>query len=349
MGYEQVVRMAGTGVVALLQSSADKPWIALRADLDALPIQELNQKEYKSKNDGVMHACGHDAHTATMLSVAGILISLREKLSVNIKFIFQPGEEKLPGGASLMIQEGVLKNPAVTVVFGLHVSPEMPTGKMGYCPGPFMASTDELYLTVIGKGGHAAMPERYVSPLLVAADILKRFEDIRKERNTNPAKPEFVIAFGKMKADGATNVIPEMAFLEGTLRCFDEELRAELHQIIQDEATAIANQYGATCKVDIHKGYPVLVNHPQLTERSVEVLKSIFEDEQLIKLPRRTTAEDFAFYSHHVPVCFLRWGTGNSSKNITAMNHHPEFDIDEEAFQYSIAAILALVLVINAN
>lgn len=319
-----------TGIVAEIQGrNPSKHTIALRADLDALPIQEKNKTEYCSSNPGVMHACGHDVHTASMLGAARILHELKDTFEGTVRLIFQPGEEKLPGGASLMIKAGVLENPKPTGIIAQHVFPSMEAGKVGFRKGMYMASTDELYITVTGKGGHAAMPADYINPILIASEILLQ---LTKEFNTQTPSPT-VLAFGKFIAEGATNVIPGEVKIEGTFRTMDEKWRAEAHLKMVKRAEAIASAMGGKCEYRVEKGYPFLVNEEKITERAIGCARQYLGIENVEELSLRMTAEDFAFYSHHVPACFYRLGTGNKSKGITAGVHTATFDIDESALE----------------
>ncbi|MFI5150330.1 MAG: M20 family metallopeptidase [Bacteroidia bacterium] len=320
--------VAGTGLVAEIGGkNPGKRLIALRADLDALPIQEANITSYCSKVPGVMHACGHDVHTASLLGAARILYELRDTFEGTVRLIFQPGEEKLPGGASLMIREGVLQNPAPQTILAQHVFPSMETGKVGFRKGMYMASTDELYLTVTGKGGHAAMPSDYNNPIFIAAEIL---QELNAFFNTNPPAPT-VLAFGRFIAEGATNVIPAEVKIEGTFRTLDEKWRMEAKAKMVEMATAKAKLLGGSCLLDVRDGYPYLANDEAVTSRAIACAESYLGKDNVEELPLRMTAEDFAFYSHHVPACFYRLGTGNKAKGITSGVHTSTFDIDETA------------------
>ncbi|HEV7231155.1 MAG TPA: M20 family metallopeptidase [Bacteroidia bacterium] len=319
--------IVGTGLVAEIKGAKPGKTIALRADLDALPILEKNPNSYCSQNNGVMHACGHDVHTASLLGAAKILHELKEQLSGSVKLIFQPGEEKLPGGASLMIKAGVLENPKPARIFAQHVYPSMETGKVGFRKGMYMASTDELYVTVKGKGGHAAMPADYNNPIFIAGEVLRRL-DI--EFKTNSPAPT-VLAFGRFIADGATNVIPQEVKIEGTFRTMDEHWRAEAHRKMIALAEKTAIELGGKCEFEVRKGYPFLVNDEAVTQRAIMSAEEYLGKENVEELPLRMTAEDFAFYSHQVPACFYRLGTGNARKGITAGVHTATFDIDENA------------------
>lgn len=331
-----------TGIVALVEGkNPSKKVIALRADIDALPIQEENEVDYKSSNDGVMHACGHDVHTSSLLGVVKILSELTDKFEGTVKCIFQPGEEKLPGGASLMIKEGVLENPTPASIFGQHVYPQLKAGKVGFRKGMYMASTDELYLTVIGKGGHAALPHLNVDPIMITAHILTALQQV-VSRNSNPITPS-VLSFGKIQANGATNVIPKKVHLEGTFRTMDESWRKSAHDKITTIATQVAAGMGGKCEVEIRKGYPFLVNDEQLTAKATEAAKAFLGEENVVELDLRMTAEDFAYYSQVMPACFYRLGTASENANISGL-HTPTFSIDENALETSIGLMSWLAI-----
>jgi amidohydrolase len=328
-----------TGVVAFVQSpKAGARCIALRADMDALPIQELNEVPYRSQNTGVMHACGHDVHTSVLLGTAKILNEFKDELPFSVKLIFQPGEEKLPGGARLMIEEGVLENPRVEEIYALHVFPELEAGKVGLRSGMYMASCDELYFTVIGKGGHAAMPKLNVDPVMMAARLVIALQQIPDQ--LCPENIPCVLAIGRIEGLGATNVIPDQVEMQGTFRTMNEEWRQRAHGLIRETAARIAAESGGKIEVRIEKGYPFLENHPQLTERTRQVLESAFGKDQVIDLPLRMTGEDFAFYGQQVPATFIRLGVRNESKGITHAVHNARFDIDETALQQGIRTFL---------
>lgn len=337
-------KKANTGLVGLLTGS--KPGsgkvVALRADMDALPITEANQVEYKSTNEGVMHACGHDVHTASLLTTAKILAQLKQEFSGVVKFIFQPGEEKLPGGASLMIGEGVLENPAPDGVLGQHVMPLIDAGQVGFRSGKYMASTDELHVTVSGKGGHGAMPHNTIDPVLIAAHIIVALQQI-VSRNADPLMPS-VLSFGKVTAAGATNVIPGEVRMEGTFRTLDEAWRADAHQKMKTLAESIATGMGGTCDFEVRKGYPFLVNEEKLTASVRSHAEAYLGKENVLDLDIWMAAEDFAFYSQQAPACFYRLGIRNESRGIVSGVHTPTFDIDEKALETGpgLMAYLAL-------
>lgn len=334
--------IAGTGIVGLIKGKNSTKTIALRADMDALPINELNKVEYKSKNEGVMHACGHDVHTSCLLGAAIILNELKDNLNVDVKLIFQPGEEKLPGGASLMIKEGVLKNPEPKAIFGQHVMPFVDAGKVGFRSGKYMASTDEIYVTVKGKGGHAAMPHLNIDPVLIAANIIVSLQQI-VSRVANPTTPS-VLSFGKIIANGATNVIPDEVKMEGTFRTFDERWREEAHKRMKQLAENIAKGMGGEVDFKIEKGYPFLINNEELTEKAKSAAIEYLGEENVKDLDIWMAAEDFAFYSQQIPACFYRLGTRNEAKGITSSVHTPTFDIDEKAIETGMGLMAWMVV-----
>ncbi len=332
-----------TGIVALIKGkNPNKKTILLRADLDALPIEEKNTVDYKSQNVGVMHACGHDVHTASVLGTAIILNELKDSFEGTVKIMFQPGEEVLPGGSSLMIAEGVLENPVVDLAIAQHVFPSMEVGKVGFRKGMYMASTDELHITITGKGGHAAMAGEYNNPLVVAAHIITEIEkqfpfNIDAEgvaRNTTNQIPT-VVAFGKLEAKGATNVIPEKVYMAGTLRTMDETWRKEVKHTITTIINDTCKKYNTIAEINIIHGYPFLVNDAAVTERCKQCAIDYLGVENVEDLPIRMTAEDFAYITQKAPSCFYRLGTGNAALNITSGVHTSTFNIDEKALEIS--------------
>lgn len=321
--------LAGTGVVALIEGRPGGSTVALRADMDALPIQETSEVPYKSTRPGVMHACGHDVHTASLLGAARILTELKNEFSGSVKLMFQPGEERLPGGASLMIKEGVLENPRPASVLGQHVFPRLPAGQIGLRSGQYMASTDELYLTIRGKGGHGAMPESNLDPVLVAAHIIVAAQQI-VSRRADPKTPS-VLSFGKVIANGATNVIPDSVYLEGTFRTFSEEWRSQAHLLLHQLCEGLAASMGAVCELEIRRGYPYLENDPAVTARTKAAAEQYLGAENVIELEQWMAAEDFAYFSQAAPACFYRLGTAAVDGRFTSSVHTPTFDIDEAA------------------
>ena len=338
-GIEVYTGIAKTGVIGILKGkNPESKCIALRADMDALPINEQNKIDYCSKTPGKMHACGHDVHTANLLGVAMILSEMKNEIEGTIKFIFQPSEEKIPSGAEAMIKAGALENPKPDKIFGLHVSPELEVGTLGFCSGKFMASSDEIYLTVIGKGGHAAQLQNLVNPLLVASEILLALQTI------SDATIPVVLSFGKIEGKGATNIVPDKVEIAGTLRCFDEKLRMELHQKTKSVAQSIAKKNNATCDVNILVGYPVLINDEAVTSKAKTLAQNFIGNQNVKDIPTRMGSEDFAYYTHHTPACFYRLGVGNTSKGITSGLHTPTFNIDESALKLSIGFMSWLTL-----
>jgi len=333
-----IVRTGITAEIKGTKTSNDK-CIALRADMDALPITETNEVEYRSKNIGVMHACGHDVHTASLLGAAKILSELKNEFSGMVKLIFQPGEEKAPGGASLMIKEGVLENPKPSSIFAQHVFPDLEAGKVGFRSGKYMASTDEIYLTVKGKGGHAAMKGTYVNPLLIASEII-----VALEKEFSETKIPTVLVFGKIIGNGATNVIPDEVKLEGTFRTMDEKWRKEAHGIIKQIAVAKAKSMGGDCDVNITTGYPALVNDEQITRQAKKYAEDFLGKDNVTELELRMTGEDFSFFAEKIPACFYRLGTGNKSKGITSGVHTPTFNIDESALKTGMGLMAWIAL-----
>jgi amidohydrolase len=338
-----------TGIIALIEGkNPEKKIILLRADMDALPIEEKNNASYKSQNPGIMHACGHDVHSACVLGAAFILNDLKNEWEGTVKIMFQPGEELLPGGASLMIKEGVLENPKVDKAIALHVFPSMAVGKVGFKSGMYMASTDELYITVNGKAGHAAMPSEYVNPLIIAAEILltieKEFAQSVTLNDTNSNSIPTVVAFGRIEGLGATNVIPEKVELRGTCRTMDEHWRAKIHNRLNEIVNSISSKYNLPSVLRVEKGYPFLVNDADLTHNCIIAAQDYLGNENVEDLPLRMTAEDFAFISQKVPSCFFRLGTGNLQNGITSGVHTPTFDIDEAALEIGMGILASLAV-----
>ena len=336
-------RMADNGLVALIKG--DKPSdqvIALRADMDALPITEANDVSYKSQNVGVMHACGHDAHTSSLLGTAKILTEIKSQFGGTVKLIFQPAEEKLPGGASLMIKEGVLENPKPQAVIGQHVMPLIEAGKVGFRAGKYMASTDELYVTVRGKGGHGAQPQQNIDPVIITAHMLTALQQIIS-RFADPKSPS-VLSFGKVIANGATNVIPNEVYLEGTFRTMDEKWRNEAHIKMKKMAEGLCESMGATCEFNIVRGYPFLINEEKLTASTRGHAEDYLGKENVLDLDIWMAAEDFAYYSQVADSCFYRLGTRNESRGITSSVHTPTFDVEETALELSTGLMAYLAV-----
>ncbi|MFM1793553.1 MAG: hypothetical protein RLZZ252_1907 [Bacteroidota bacterium] len=327
----QTQRLANTGVVARIEGkNPNSKTVGLRADMDALPIVEVNDgRPYRSKKEGVMHACGHDAHTTSLLGAATLLQEMRNEFEGSVKLVFQPGEEKLPGGASLMIKDGVLSD--IDVMIGQHVMPAIYTGKVGFRPGLYMASTDEIYVTIHGKGGHGAMPHLTVDPIAIAANLIVSLQQI-VSRNANPTLPS-VLTFGKIIGNGATNVIPSQVVLEGTFRTLDESWRSIAHEKMLSMAKGIVEGMGGTVDFNIVRGYPFLKNNESLTERCIQSAQDYMGNENVEPLGIWMAAEDFSYYSQEVPSCFYRLGTKSDAKNTGISVHNAGFDIDEDALE----------------
>lgn len=335
--------VAGTGVVALIEGkNPSSRIIALRGDMDALPIVEQNEVSYKSTRPGVMHACGHDVHTSSLLGAGWIINQLKDQFEGTIKLIFQPGEERIPGGASLLIKEGVLENPKPQSIIGQHVMPLLPVGKVGFREGLYMASADEIYLTIHGKGGHGAMPQFAVDVVAVAAQVISALQQV-VSRSADPKIPS-VLSFGKVLADGATNVLPNSIYLEGTFRTMDEAWRAKAHQVIRELVEGICSSFGAKADLEIRKGYPFLKNDPGLTRALKQKAESYLGAENVVDLDIWMAAEDFSYYTLEMPGCFYRLGTRNEEKGIVSGVHTPTFDIDEDALEIGCGLMAWLAL-----
>ncbi|MAU37672.1 MAG: N-acyl-L-amino acid amidohydrolase [Flavobacteriales bacterium] len=333
--------IADTGIVVLLHGrNADSKILALRADFDALPIIEENNVEYCSQNKGVMHACGHDAHTACLLGTLRILDILKKEWKGTIKFIFQPAEEKYPGGAQQMIEEGVLENPKVQNMFGQHVFPDLEVGKVGFSSGNYMASADEIQITVIGTGGHAALPEKYNSPIIAAAKLITSLDEYFLPYRSIPS----VFAIGFVEAKGYCNVIPDSVKLKGTFRTINEKFRSSAHTQMQEIASSIAKEYSLDVNFNILKGYPSLYNNEELTHRAIIYAKEYMGVNNVVNLSQRMTAEDFAYFSRKVPSCFYRLGSANISKGIVHGLHTNRFDIDENCLKIGMGLMAYLAI-----
>jgi amidohydrolase len=329
-GIEPTEGIATTGLVAEVKGkNPGKKTVALRADMDALPIIEANDVPYKSKNTGVMHACGHDVHTSSLLGTAKILNEVKDQFEGTVRFLFQPGEEKNPGGASYMIRDGALKNPTPSAIIGQHVFPLLPAGKIGVREGMYMASSDEIYLKVIGKGGHGAAPELAIDPVVIASHIIIALQQVIS-RNASPKQPT-VLTFGKISGGTAVNIIPDEVIIDGTFRAMNEAWRAEGLKKIKKMAESIAEGMGGKCEVTISHGYPYLENNPEVTRRIKKAAEEYVGKENVVDIDITLGSEDFAFYSHVVPASFYRLGTRNEAKGITSYVHTPTFNIDEDA------------------
>jgi hippurate hydrolase len=331
LGIEYKV-LAETGVVGLIKGkNPGKKVIALRADMDALPITEENNVAYASQNKGLMHACGHDVHSACLLGAAKILQETKDEWDGTIKLIFQPGEERNPGGASIMIKEGVLEDPKLQGIFALHVHPNLEVGKFSFRGGMVMASADEIYITIKGKGGHAAAPHLTTDTILIASHLIISLQQL-VSRNNDPFNPS-VLSITSVQGGHTTNVIPSEVKLMGTFRAMNEKWRFRAHDIIKKQCTELVHSMGGEIDITIDVGYPFVLNNEKLTESARQMAIEFAGRENIEETELRMGAEDFAYYSHKIPACFFRLGVGNISKGITAGVHTPKFNIDESAIE----------------
>ncbi len=342
LGIDDIIHYDNYGLSAFIEGSQSGPIIGVRAEMDALPLEEANDVSYASKSRGVMHACGHDVHMSILLGLAEVLLQCQSELPIGgVKLIFQPSEETLPGGALSMIENGVLENPRVDFMLALHVLPEMKAGNVGFRKGMYMASGDEIYITLLGKGGHAAMPHLLNDPVVCAAQIVSSMQQVISRR----ASPEIpsVLSFGRFIANGRTNVIPDVVEIEGTFRTFDEKWRTRAHGLITDIAINTAEASDISADVKIIKGYPVLINNEELTEKVMSTARNTFGNEHIEELPLRMTADDFAYYTHKIPSCYMRLGTGSGVASETRYLHTPLFDIDDKSILTGIALLSAVL------
>ncbi|MCC6815389.1 MAG: amidohydrolase [Saprospiraceae bacterium] len=342
MNIDYTAGWANTGIVGVIQSTnPDKRIIALRADIDALPIQEDNDLEFRSAHPGIMHACGHDVHTTCLLGALKLLNANKDLWEGSIKFIFQPGEEKLPGGASMLIAENVLDNPKPDCIIGQHVQPNMPVGTLGFCENKAMASCDELYIKVIGKGGHAAMPNLANNPIIIISDLIHCVNELYKTKVSLGNK--LVLSIGKINSlGGATNIIPDEVNAEGTFRCMDEGFRNEIHESLLRIAGVISDKYSASASIEIVKGYPCLINDSNLTAQFSNLAAHYAGSESVVKMDPRMTSEDFAYYSQKIPALFYRLGTGKST-NV----HTSQFVVNEDSIHFGAGFMAYLAMTID--
>ena len=335
-------KIAGTGILAEVSGLPEGKTIALRGDMDALPIQEENQCDYSSKNAGVMHACGHDVHSTCIYGAALIVQELRHRIKGKVQFVFQPAEEKLPGGAKLMLEAGLFAQQKPDALLALHVFPSLPAGKLGFKSGMYMASADELYFTVKGKGGHAAMPHQVKDPIVAAAHFITALQTVCS-RLAPPGIPT-VLSIGKVIANGATNVIPDKVELDGTFRTMDESWREAAHNHIHTIAKNCGEMFGVAIETRIEKGYPVLVNDERVTEKARSIAEQAFGEDNVHSLEMRMTSEDFAWFAQEIPACFFRLGTAGDDGKFTSGLHTSTFDIDERAIVTGTAAMAAMAM-----
>ncbi len=338
--------LATTGVLAVIRGkNPDSRVIALRADMDALPIQEENEVTYRSQKPGVMHACGHDVHTSILLGAARILQDLKNEWEGTVKLLFQPGEEKNPGGASYMIRDGALKNPAPQGIIGLHVHPGLETGKLSFRKGRVMASADEIYITIKGKGGHAASPNLTADTVLIASHLIVSLQQIIS-RNKNPLSPS-VLSICSIQGGHTTNVIPSEVKLMGTFRAMDEAWRFRAHELIRKNAVGLVESMGGEIDLHIDVGYPTVDNDPVFTETAWKQADLFMGKENVLETEMRMGAEDFGYYTQVIPGCFFRLGVRNEAKGIVHNVHTPRFDIDENAIEIGIGNMAWLGATVN--
>lgn len=326
---------ATTGLVGIIKGkNPESRIVALRADMDALPIEEQNNVPYKSTRPGIMHACGHDVHTTCLLGAARILAETKEEWDGTVKLIFQPGEEKNPGGASLLINEGVLDHPKPECIFGLHVHPQLEVGYLSFRAGKVMASADEIYINIKSKGGHAAAPHLTADTILIASNLVIALQQIIS-RNRDPLSPS-VLSMTSFQGGHTTNVIPSEVKLMGTFRAMDEAWRFEAHELMRKLATGLVESMGAEIDLHIDVGYPTVYNNEQLYNVATNIARSFVGTDAIKETEVRMGAEDFGYYSQLIPGCFFRLGTGNSDKGITSGVHTPLFNIDESAIELGV-------------
>jgi len=332
-----------TGIAGWIEGrSPSGRMVALRADMDALPVQEKNDIPFRSENDGRMHACGHDLHMAALLGASEILNALKDEFEGRVMLIFQPAEEKIPGGANLMLQEGIFRDGLPDLIIGQHVMPNLESGKVGFRPGVYMASSDEIFLTVKGKGGHAAIPHQIIDPVLIAAHIIVALQQI-VSRHANPAVPT-VLSFGRIDGQGATNVIPAEVKIEGTFRTMNEQWRKEALGKITRMAVTMAESMGGSCEADILHGYPVLVNDEAYTARAASYSRQLLGKDNVVDLELRMTAEDFAYFSEKIPGIFYRFGTTDAAGKFDSPLHSATYMADEDSLKTAVSNMAFLAI-----
>ncbi len=341
-GVEYTSNVGGYGVYGFIKGkSSSNKTIALRADIDALPIKETTNLPFASLKEGVMHACGHDVHTAILLETIKILSELRDEFEGQVMFIFQPSEEHYPGGAITMINDGIFKDITPEAIFALHTTPEIESGKIGIKEGKYMASTDEIYIEVRGKGGHGATPDLNIDPIVAASHIVSALQTL-VSRNANPTLPT-TFSVGTFLAEGRTNIIPSKAYLECIIRTFDNDWRKQAHKLIHRISENTAKAFGATADVFIDHGYPYLYNNPKLTKQTRTLSQEYLGEENVLDIDMRMTAEDFAYFAQKIPACYLRLGTKKENCEITNL-HTSNFDIDEKSMQDAIGLMTYLAI-----
>jgi len=334
--------IAGTGIIGIIKGKTEgKKVIALRAEMDALPVNERNETEYSSLNQGKMHACGHDAHMAMLMGTTKLLDSIRDQLAGTVLLIFQPGEEKSPGGARLIIESGELMNPKPDIVIAQHILPELETGKVGYKSGRYMASCDEIYLTVTGKGGHAALPDLTTDQIFIASNLVIRLKNRMSEQQAINKIPT-VLGIGRISGEGATNVIPEKVYIAGTFRTFDEKWRAEGLALVRSVSAETEKEFGVKIDVNIVEGYPVLFNDENLTSSAIEYSKELLGQDKIETYDIRMSSDDFSFYSALAPSLYYRVGIRKKDSGMLKL-HTSDFDIDEDGMETGVANLSWLV------
>ena len=346
IGIPVYTGVGGTGVIGIINEDSGGPVIGIRAELDALPIQELTQLDYSSSNANVMHACGHDVHMANLVSAAKILWIFRKEIKGKVVLVFQPGEELLPGGAISIIESDIFKKNRPQLMLGAHILPEMEAGKVGFRAGPYMASGDEVYLTVKGKGGHAALPHTLIDPVVMASHILVALQQV-VSRNSPVATPT-VLSFGKVLAHGATNIIPDKVDIEGTFRTMNEDWRAKAHDIIKQQAQGIANSMGGHCDVDIRKGYPALCNNSEFTNLAMGFAQEYLGAHNVLELPIRMTTDDFAYFAQNIPSVYFRVGSGFSEAKNDGL-HSAKLVVNEDVIEHAGGLLAWLVISMLGN
>ncbi len=341
-GIEYNTGIVGTGIVGTINGkSTNGRIIALRADMDALPVKEINKLPYKSVHNGVMHACGHDVHMACLLGAARILNMLKSEFNGKVKLVFQPGEEKLPGGGHLMLKEGLFGNDIPDIVIAQHVDPSIDAGKAGFRPGKYMASADEIYITIEGKGGHAAMPDQVDDTVVAASKAIIALQQVVSRHA--PAAVPTVLSFGKVDANGATNILPDKVKIEGTLRTMDNQWREEAHKLIKRIVKHTAESDGLNADVKIIKGYPCLVNDVKITEYAKLYGCDYLGNDNVANIDLQMLAEDFAYFSQTYPSTMYRLGVKNKNDKVKNL-HSPDFDVNEEAIQTGMGLMAFLAM-----